>query len=66
MSDTTMEQNLPLVLTVQDLASVLGIGKNQAYALIKTGKIPCIRIGKCIRIPQTALLDFLSTAAVLS
>ena len=53
--------NLPLVLSVPELATVLGIGRNSAYHLVKTGKIRCIRIGKNIRIPQSALLDFINS-----
>ena len=60
-----MEQNynnLPLVLSVPELAAVLHIGRNAAYDLVNTGKIRCIRIGKSIRIPQSALLDYLNSA----
>lgn len=60
-----MEQNysnLPLVLSVPELASVLHIGRNAAYDLVNTGKIRSIRIGKNIRIPQSALLDYLNSA----
>ena len=53
--------NQPLVLSVPELAAVLGIGRNSAYHLVKTGKIRCIRIGKNIRIPQSALLDFINS-----
>ena len=53
-------QNLPLVMSVPEMAAILGIGRNSAYHLVKTGKIRCIRIGKNIRIPQAALLDFFS------
>ena len=55
-------ENLPLVLSVPDLAKVLGIGRNSAYNLVNTGRIRCIRIGKNIRIPQSALLEFLNTS----
>ena len=57
-----MEQsinNLPLVLSVPELAAVLHIGRNAAYDLVNSGQIRCVRIGKNIRIPQSALLDYL-------
>lgn len=60
-----MEQsinNLPLVLSVPELASVLHIGRNAAYDLVNSGQIRCVRIGKNIRIPQSALMDYLSNA----
>lgn len=56
-----MEKNdLPLVLSVPELAAALHIGRNAAYELVKSGQIRCIRIGKSIRIPQSALLDYLN------
>ena len=51
--------NLPVVLSVQQLADVLQIGRNSAYDLVKSGQIRSIRIGKTIRIPQAALLEYL-------
>lgn len=56
-------ENLPLVLSVSDLAEVLHIGRNAAYDLVNTGQIRCIRIGKNIRIPQSALMEFLDNCS---
>lgn len=52
--------NLPVVLSVQQLAEVLQIGRNSAYDLVKSGQIRSIRIGRTIRIPQSALFDYLN------
>lgn len=52
--------NLPFVLSVQQLADVLQIGRNSAYDLVKSGQIRSIRIGRTIRIPQSALFDYLN------
>ena len=51
--------DLPLVLTVPQLADVLNIGRNSAYDMIRSGRIKSIRIGHQIRISKTALLEFL-------
>lgn len=51
---------LPLTLRVEDLMPILGIGRNTAYELVSCGKVGSIRIGKQIRIPKQALLDYLS------
>lgn len=51
---------LPLTLKVEDLMPILGIGRNTAYELIRCGKIRSIRIGKQLRIPKQALIDYLS------
>lgn len=51
---------LPLVLTIDDLISVLHIGRNKAYDLVKTKQIQSIKVGKQIRIPRAALERYLS------
>ena len=59
MDDTDISQ-LPLVLTIDDLISVLHIGRNKAYDLVKTKQIQSIKVGKQIRIPRAALEPYLS------
>lgn len=51
--------DLPMTLRVEDLMPILGIGRNTAYELICSGQIRSIRIGRQIRIPRDALLEFL-------
>ena len=51
---------IPAVITVEELAEILRIGRNSAYKLVKSGDIDIIRIGRTIRIPKNALLDYLS------
>ncbi|MDY5509898.1 helix-turn-helix domain-containing protein [Dysosmobacter sp.] len=51
---------LPLTLRVEDLMPILDIGRNTAYELIRCGKIRSIRIGKQLRIPKDALVEYLS------
>ena len=51
---------LPLTLRVEDLMPILDIGRNTAYEQIRCGKIRSIRIGKQLRIPKQALIDYLS------
>ena len=50
---------LPVTLRVEDLMPLLGIGRNTAYELIHSGQIRSVRIGRQIRIPREALLEFL-------
>lgn len=59
-SEPSPQNSLPLVLSVMDLAEVLQIGRNSAYQLANSGKIRVVRIGKSIRIPQSALLEYLN------
>ena len=51
--------DLPMILRVEDLMPILGIGRNTAYELIRSGQIRSVRIGRQIRIPREALLEFL-------
>ena len=51
---------LPLTLRVEDLMPILDIGRNTAYELVRCGTIRNIRIGKQLRIPKQALIDYLS------
>ena len=50
---------LPVTLRVEELMPILGIGRNTAYELIRSGQMRSIRIGRQIRIPRDALLEFL-------
>ena len=46
-----------LLLTPREAADVLGIGRSKLYELLQAGQIPSVRIGKCRRIPATALRE---------
>ncbi len=59
MEYTNLE-NLPLVLTVEQLATILGIGINNAYKLVRSSRIQSIQIGRQYKIPKNALKAFLS------
>lgn len=51
---------LPLTLRVEELMPILGIGRNTAYELIRSGQIRSIRVGRQLRVPKDAVLDFLT------
>ena len=57
-------EELPLTLKVDDLMPILGIGRNTAYALVRSGQIRSIRVGRQLRIPRDALIDFLKGEAI--
>lgn len=54
------EEKLPRVLTVVEAGQELRVGRSAAYALVHSGKLRSIRVGKCIRIPREAVEAFLS------
>ena len=51
--------DIPLIMTVEDLMPILLIGRNTAYELVRSGKIKSIRVGRQIRISRDALIAFL-------
>jgi excisionase family DNA binding protein len=54
----------PDVLTVQEVRKILRIGRNQAYALIASGRVRSCRIGGAIRVPRSALEQFVEGSVV--
>lgn len=49
----------PDVLTVEQTAALLCIGRNQAYDAIRRGQLYAVRIGRSWRVPKAALVRFL-------
>lgn len=52
--------DLPLVLSVKEAASVLQISLNTAYRLIKKGDILSVKVGRQYRIKRDTVMDYLS------
>ena len=51
-------ENLPDILTFEEARSALRIGKNTLLELLWNGDINAFKIGKCWRIPRTALVQY--------
>lgn len=60
----TSYDQLPLFLTVEELADTLKIGKSTAYNLVRSEKIRSYRAGTQYRIPKESLQDIFSNNAV--
>jgi excisionase family DNA binding protein len=52
--------------TVEEVATLLGIGRSSAYAAIHTGEIPSVRIGRRFLVPVAALNRLLDVPAAES
>lgn len=50
---------LPLMLSVKELATVLGVSRTSAYELIKTKGFPSIKIGSRVVIPKEKLIEWI-------
>lgn len=48
-----------LTLSVAEAAALLGVGRNHLYMLINEGQIPHVRFGRLIKIPRSALEEWL-------
>ncbi len=46
----------PDMLTVEQLAQALNIGRSMAYRLVRSGQVRSLRFGTAIRVPKTALV----------
>ena len=53
---------LPLTLRVEDLMPILGIGRNTAYELVRSKQIYSVKIGRQLRIPKQALIEYLTSS----
>lgn len=55
----SIEESKTQVLTVKGVREALGIGYNQAYKLVKDGKIRSFRIGTTLKIPAWCLEEYI-------
>ena len=58
----SVQPSHPLTLTVDEAAALLRIGRGSAYALVRSGRLRSIKIGRRILIPASAIEDFLRAA----
>lgn len=49
-------EGYPDMMTVEQMAHALNIGRTMAYRLVREGEIRSLRFGKAIRVPKTCLL----------
>ena len=52
-------KNYPAVLTINDVAEILNITPATVRTHIKNNDIPCIKVGRLVRIPKDALIWYL-------
>lgn len=49
---------VPVLLTPEQAAQSLGIGRTAVYALIREGQLPSVKLGRSRRVPYAALVSF--------
>ena len=55
---TSFDQ-LPLALSAEDVAQVLGISRANAYTLMHSKGFPTLRIGKRMTVPKDKLIEWI-------
>jgi len=55
-----LREELPRLLTVDQVAGILGVRRRTAYSLIDRGAIACYRFGRLLRIAESDLAEFIA------
>ena len=58
-----MLDSYPDVLSVKDIQAILGICKATAYRLVNENVIRSMRIGRSIKIPKQAVINYLQISS---
>ncbi len=58
--NTSIFQEYPDVVSVEQLCKMLCIGRNTAYRLLKSGAIQAVRIGRQYRIPKKWVIRYVN------
>ena len=58
MTYTSLDQ-LPLALSADDVAQVLGISRANAYELMHSEGFPTLKIGKRMTVPKDKLIEWI-------
>lgn len=53
------QEHMPVVLTPAEAMDILGVGKNTMYRLLNSGQMKGVRVGRCWRITEASLDEFL-------
>ncbi|MBM3465953.1 MAG: helix-turn-helix domain-containing protein [Armatimonadetes bacterium] len=48
-------QQVPLLLKLSEAARLLSLGRTTVYAMVASGELPVVHIGRAVRIPAAAL-----------
>lgn len=59
----TSIDEIPLTVDVEEFCKIVGVGRNTAYALVRSRKVRSLSCGKKIIIPKEAIVEFLKGSA---
>ena len=55
----TSYDQLPIALTAEDVAQVLGVSRSNAYALMRSKGFPTLHVGRRLVVPKYKLLEWM-------
>lgn len=61
--DATVPDPTLVALTVEEAARRLGVGRTTMYALVASGEVPSVTIGRLRRVPAEALKEYVAARA---
>lgn len=50
----------PLLLRAEEAARLLGLGRSTVFALLATGELPSVRVGRSVRVSRSAVERFIA------
>ena len=50
-----MTTEVPMLLRAEEAARLLSLGRSTVFAMLATGELPSVRIGRAVRVPRVAL-----------
>ena len=54
------KDDAPWLLDSRNVSQLLGIGRTKAFQMMLRAELPVLRIGRCVRVPRSALLVWIS------
>ena len=55
---------LPRLMTVREVAERLRLSRSKVYELINLRELRTVKIGRCVRIPETAVRELLANSGL--
>lgn len=55
-----MKASEPVLITVEEMATVLSIGRTVAWELVRQRKVKSVKIGRTRRVPITAIQEYVA------
>jgi len=54
------DDDAPWLLDSREVSRLLGIGRSKAFQMMLRAELPVVRIGRCVRVPRSALVMWIS------